>query len=308
LQSIAKAASATVVYDAGVYLFLNSRTAYTPPQPQSEPITIQVLDLSQTDYEMALQLIRAVAGPLEIEGFPELKAAVISGPYSQVNTVCSAVEGFLRSRPGQAGQAAPQQQVLRVVPLSYADPYDNLALAGTVGDSKLSWSANVPAGTTLTVQTSVDDGVTWQTATNGGPIPGLSPNLDVSEKSLLVRQILTTQSPTTTPKLYWLEISVTPGISPNDPTPGWEMVWYEYDALNRPVRVYTNRLATELWDVTQYEYGLPLDLPTRLDLPGPTEVVHAYWYNTRGLKVEEDSGLPEQISWTYDATGRVDRV
>lgn len=69
LQSIAKAASATVVYDAGVYLFLNSRTAYTPPQPQSEPTTVQVLDLSQTDYEMALQLIRAVAGPLEIEGF-----------------------------------------------------------------------------------------------------------------------------------------------------------------------------------------------------------------------------------------------
>jgi type II secretory pathway component GspD/PulD (secretin) len=42
LQSIAKAASATVVYDAGVYLFLNSRTAYTPPQPQSEPTTAQV--------------------------------------------------------------------------------------------------------------------------------------------------------------------------------------------------------------------------------------------------------------------------
>ena len=56
------------------------------------------------------------------------------------------------------------------------------------------------------------------------------------------------------------------------------MVWYEYDALNRPVRVYTNRLATEPWDVTSYEYGLPLDQPTRVDLPGGTEPVHVYEY------------------------------
>jgi len=121
LQSIAKAASATVVYDGGVYLFLNSRATYTPPQPVPEPTTVQVLDLSQTDFDMALQLIRAVAGSLTIEGFPELQAAVVSGPYSQVNAVRSAVEAFLRGRPGQA---APQQQVLRVVPLSYADPYE----------------------------------------------------------------------------------------------------------------------------------------------------------------------------------------
>ncbi|MBE3584261.1 MAG: hypothetical protein IMX01_09135 [Limnochordaceae bacterium] len=70
---------------------------------------------------MAWQLIQAVAGSLKVEGFPELKAVVISGPYNQVNTVRSAIEVFLRSRPGQA---APQQQVLQVVPLSYADPYE----------------------------------------------------------------------------------------------------------------------------------------------------------------------------------------
>lgn len=121
LQSIAKAAGATIIYDGGVYLFLNSRSTYAQPQPPAEPATVQVLDLSQTDYGMALQLIQAVAGSLKVEGFPELKAVVISGPYNQVNTVRSAIEVFLRSRPGQA---APQQQVLQVVPLSYADPYE----------------------------------------------------------------------------------------------------------------------------------------------------------------------------------------
>ncbi|MBE3577290.1 MAG: hypothetical protein IMX00_06325 [Limnochordales bacterium] len=133
--------------------------------------------------------------------------------------------------------------------------------------------------------------------------------MDVTQKTLLIRQVLSTQNPAVTPVLHDLTVSITPAsVSLNDPTPSWEMVWYEYDALNRPVRVYTNRLATELWDITSYEYDLPLDQPTRVDLPGETEPVHIYEYNSRGLKTKEDMGRPEEIRWTYDAAGRVKRI
>ena len=49
-------------------------------------------------------------------------------------------------------------------------------------------------------------------------------------------------------------------------------------------------------------------LPTRVDLPGGTEPVHVYEYNSRGLKTKEDVGRPEEIRWIYDAAGRVKRV
>ena len=121
LQSIAKAAGATVLKDGGIYLVLNSRSPYTQPPPPAEPTTVQLLDVSQGEYDRVLEVVRAIAGSLEVQGFPELKAIMIRGPYSQVNAVRGAVEAFLRARPGQP---APQQQILRVVPLSYADPYE----------------------------------------------------------------------------------------------------------------------------------------------------------------------------------------
>jgi hypothetical protein len=44
---------------------------------------------------------------------------------------------------------------------------------GQVSTSQISWNANLPTGTSLTVETSVDNGATYQAAVNGGEIPTL---------------------------------------------------------------------------------------------------------------------------------------
>lgn len=45
--------------------------------------------------------------------------------------------------------------------------------AGKIAGSKITWDATVPPGGTLLVETSIDNGATWQAATSGYPIPRL---------------------------------------------------------------------------------------------------------------------------------------
>ncbi len=51
----------------------------------------------------------------------------------------------------------------------------SLQNVGRLGNSLVAWNRNLPAGTALGVDTSIDNGATWQdvTAQNGGSIPGL---------------------------------------------------------------------------------------------------------------------------------------
>ncbi len=46
--------------------------------------------------------------------------------------------------------------------------------ASIVKNSTITWTSLVPANTTLTIQTSIDGGTSWQTCTNGQTIPGLT--------------------------------------------------------------------------------------------------------------------------------------
>src|SRR5262249_45281576 len=44
---------------------------------------------------------------------------------------------------------------------------------GQVNSSQISWNSNIPAGTSVRIETSVDNGATWPAAVNGGEIPTL---------------------------------------------------------------------------------------------------------------------------------------
>jgi hypothetical protein len=77
----------------------------------------------------------------------------------------------------------------------------SLSAAGTYGNSVIQWQeVPDPTNTTaLVVQTSINGGVTYQTCTNGGTIPGLTAGASLSGVSLLVQLLFTTQNPEYTP-------------------------------------------------------------------------------------------------------------
>lgn len=76
----------------------------------------------------------------------------------------------------------------------------------TILDSKIEWSENVPLGTAILVETSIDDGGTWQKVSNGGVI--IPSTTVVSGKELLIRQTLTSSKEELTPTLSNLKINL----------------------------------------------------------------------------------------------------
>jgi hypothetical protein len=64
---------------------------------------------------------------------------------------------------------------------------DPLELTGRpVTGSAVRWNANIPAGSSVTVQTSINNGASWDTATNNQPIPRLKEG-DTSTKFVLAK-------------------------------------------------------------------------------------------------------------------------
>ncbi len=84
----------------------------------------------------------------------------------------------------------------------------NIANAETYYSSVISWAATVPAGASLTVETSVDDGATWQTATNGGAISGLTNGQSLAGKTVMTRAMLKTITAPDPPTLHSLTFKV----------------------------------------------------------------------------------------------------
>jgi hypothetical protein len=86
---------------------------------------------------------------------------------------------------------------------------DELVLPGTpVTGSVIRWSASVPAGTSLTVYTSINGGASWDLATNDALIPRLQSG-DAVTRSVIAKAVLT--RPTvgaTSPSLTSLELQV----------------------------------------------------------------------------------------------------
>ena len=86
---------------------------------------------------------------------------------------------------------------------------DPLTLPGNaVTGSVVRWTASTPTGTTLTVQTSINNGASWDNATVNSPVPRLATG-DTTTRFVLIRAILTrTSAVGTPPKLITLELQV----------------------------------------------------------------------------------------------------
>jgi hypothetical protein len=77
-----------------------------------------------------------------------------------------------------------------------------------VSSSVINWNAIVPSGSTLTIETSIDGGTSWQTATKGGSIGGINTGDNLTGKNLLVRESFTLGTSTTTPSLEDLTLTI----------------------------------------------------------------------------------------------------
>ncbi len=78
----------------------------------------------------------------------------------------------------------------------------------SIAGSLILWRATTPGTSTVMIETSVDNGATWQVATNGEPIPRLVEGTR-SARSVITRQTLTrATSDDPTPRLHYLEVRV----------------------------------------------------------------------------------------------------
>jgi len=93
-------------------------------------------------------------------------------------------------------------------------PIYNIATAGTVESATITWTANTPAGTSVTVETrvSLDGGATWtswQTVASGSAVPGLPKGTNLANARIQLRQTLSTTNSAVTPQLLDVTVKIT---------------------------------------------------------------------------------------------------
>lgn len=92
-------------------------------------------------------------------------------------------------------------------------PIYNIATAGAVESATITWTANTPVGTSVTVETrvSLDGGATWsswQTVASGSAVPGLPKGTNLANARIQLRQTLSTTNSATTPQLQDVRIQI----------------------------------------------------------------------------------------------------
>lgn len=126
-----------------------------------------------------------------------------------------------------------QKSRMMTVPLDLTD-------AAVGGTSRLTWEAEAPEGTAVTVEVSLD-GQTWAPCANGGSIPLLIPGLDLTGKQLLLRVTLATMNTAVTPVFHSLSLSlnheemVRLGVF-------WSTVWEAHDDTVEAIVTARDRL------------------------------------------------------------------
>jgi len=150
-------------------------------------------------------------------------------------------------------------------------PQLDLSAVGNVESSSISWQETLNSQTII-IETSIDGGSTWQTATNGGAIP----NLPSDPTTLDVRQVLSTTDTTVTPRLESLEVEIlsayeTTGyriskpfdLSPAVEDGGSTITWQETKPTNTSITVETSTDDGATWDTATNGQPIP-NLPTDL--------------------------------------------
>lgn len=109
---------------------------------------------------------------------------------------------------GPASESDVAQQVFN--PLRGYWISDPLTLPGTpVTGSAIRWAASTPAaGSTATVETSINNGASWDLATNGGPIPRLQAGNTVTQQVLTRITFTRVLSTDTSPSVSFLDVRV----------------------------------------------------------------------------------------------------
>lgn len=79
----------------------------------------------------------------------------------------------------------------------------------TIGGSVIDWTATTPSGTSGVIETSIDNGTTWSTATDGSAITGLTDGVSATGKTFICRQSLLTSDTTSSPTLDDIEYRIT---------------------------------------------------------------------------------------------------
>lgn len=87
---------------------------------------------------------------------------------------------------------------------------DPLTLPGTpVTGSAVRWSATIPAaGSTVTVETSINNGASWDTAINGGAVPRLAPGNTVTQQVLIRITLTRVLAGDTSPSVSFIDVRV----------------------------------------------------------------------------------------------------
>lgn len=82
----------------------------------------------------------------------------------------------------------------------------SLSSLSTFGASLIQWNDDTPSNATLLIESSVDNGSTYQTCTNNAAIPNATPGTSASGKTLKIRASLSTQNANATPNLHGLSV------------------------------------------------------------------------------------------------------
>jgi hypothetical protein len=92
-----------------------------------------------------------------------------------------------------------------------------LGTINKVAESKIEWEADIPEGTSIIIETAVTGSdseipTSWNSATNGGPIPGIEKGASLNNKFLWTKQTLITNNSEITPKLKSLTETIKPEL------------------------------------------------------------------------------------------------
>jgi len=169
------------------------------------------------DYSLSLSVgawYRAACDYRVVSGYGQL-IITLGGPASALAGAGSHAEMWQASDPAQAPAFYSRDSstvyydnisVRQLHTTGTRTAALNLSSAGRYADSTLTWQADAPAGTAITVEISHDDGATWLACTNGQPLPGLTAGQALG--TALLRQTLTTDDPTVSPVLHSLSVLV----------------------------------------------------------------------------------------------------
>ncbi len=131
------------------------------------------------------------------------------------STYTAAAYLALRNRNGETSVSITDQfdnfGVMAAKSGTWIGPSTSIGGITTIASSVITWDPSLSQGGTILVQTSTDGGATYQTASNGGPITGLTPGSSGSGKNVRVKVTLSTTTTATMPNIRKLQWAVLGG-------------------------------------------------------------------------------------------------